>query len=155
MPDTVITIRPFTPTDAPQMRRLVLNGLGDHFGTIDETMNPDLDDITATYHDADAAIVIAERDGEIVGCGILIPEDEAAGRLVRMSVRGDQRGQGLGKRLVRELLAAARERGYTAVVCETTEDWTDAIALYRSCGFTEIGRWGGDTHFTIDLSAHE
>jgi ribosomal protein S18 acetylase RimI-like enzyme len=137
------------------MRRLVLNGLGDHFGTIDESMNPDLDDITASYHETGAAIVIAERGGEIVGCGILIAEDERTGRLVRMSVRGDQRGQGLGKRLVRELLAAAHERGYTTVVCETTEDWADAIALYRSCGFTEVGCWDGDMHFSIDLTVHE
>jgi ribosomal protein S18 acetylase RimI-like enzyme len=154
MPDTT-SIRPFTPADAPEMRRLVLNGLGDHFETIDETMNPDLDDITASYHEAGAAIVVAERGGEIVGCGILIREDDETGRLVRMSVRGDQRGQGLGKRLVRELLAAAEMRGYARVVCETTDDWADAIALYRSCGFTEVGRWGGDIHFTIDLSAQE
>lgn len=153
MSDT-ISLRPFTSADAPAMRRLILNGLGDHFGTIDETMNPDLDDITASYHDRGAAIVVAERGGEIVGCGILVQEDEASGRLVRMSVRGDQRGQGLGKRLVRELLEAARARGYAKTVCETTDDWADAIALYRSCGFTEVGRWDGDIHFTIDLDPH-
>lgn len=151
MSDT-IALRPFIPTDASAMRLLVLNGLGDHFGTIDETMNPDLDDITASYHEAGAEIVIAERGGEIVGCGILVQEDGTSGRLVRMSVRGDQRGQGLGKRLVRELLGIAQSRGYMRVVCETTDDWADAIALYRSCGFTEVGRWGGDIHFTIDLS---
>lgn len=154
MSDT-IALRPFTSADAPAMRRLILNGLGDHFGTIDETMNPDLDDITASYHATGAAIIVAERGGEIVGCGILIQEDETTGRLVRMSVRGDQRGQGLGKRLVWELLEAARVRGYAKAVCETTDDWADAIALYRSCGFTEVGHWGGDIHFAVDLNPCE
>jgi ribosomal protein S18 acetylase RimI-like enzyme len=147
----LLELRPFVASDAPAMRRLVLNGLGDHFGTIDETMNPDLDDITAHYHDTGATIIVAERKSEIVGCGVLMREDERTGRLVRMSVRGDQRGQGLGKRLVRELLAAAEARGYEKVVCETTEDWADAIGLYRSCGFADVGVWDGDMHFAIDL----
>lgn len=152
MPDeSPITFRPFSPADAAPMRALVLQGLGDHFGTIDETLNPDLDDITLTYHETGAAIVIAERNGEMVGCGILIDEGDDAGRLVRMSVRGDQRGQGLGKRLVRALVDEARARGKTRVVCETTDDWHDAIGLYRSCGFSEIGRWGGDAHFEFRL----
>lgn len=148
----LLVLRPFVAADAAAMRTLVLNGLGDHFGTIDETMNPDLDDITASYHETGAAIVVAERNEEIVGCGILVREDDESGRLVRMSVRGDQRGQGLGKRLVRELLTAAESRGYGRVVCETTEDWADAIALYRSCGFTAVGIWDGDMHFTIDIT---
>lgn len=146
-----IVLRRFEPRDAAPMRALVLAGLGDHFGTIDETMNPDLDEITGVYHDAGAYVVIAEERGEIVGCGILIDEDAHTGRLVRMSVRSDQRGKGIGKRLVRALLDQARARGQQRVVCETTEDWNDARALYRSCGFAEIGQWGGDTHFSIDL----
>ena len=146
-----IAFRPYSPADAQPMRTLVLQGLGDHFGSIDETMNPDLDDITRFYEAAGAAIVVAERGGEIVGCGILIDEPPDAGRLVRMSVRGDQRGQGLGQRLVHALLDEARRRGKHRVVCETTDDWHDAIGLYRSCGFTEIGRWGGDAHFELVL----
>ena len=152
MPDeSTILLRPYTAADAQAMRALVLQGLGDHFGTIDETLNPDLDDITRVYHDAGAAIVIAERAGEIVGCGILVDEPPDAGRLVRMSVRDDQRGQGLGKRLVRALIDEARTRNHARVVCETTDDWHDAIGLYRACGFDEIGRWGGDAHFELRL----
>src|SRR5690242_17481186 len=41
-----LVLRQFAPHDASAMRQLVLAGLGDHFGIIDETMNPDLDDIT-------------------------------------------------------------------------------------------------------------
>jgi ribosomal protein S18 acetylase RimI-like enzyme len=152
MPDeSTIVLRPYTAADATPMRALVLQGLGDHFGAIDETMNPDLDDITRVFHETGAAIVIAERAGEIVGCGILIDEPPDAGRLVRMSVRSDQRGRGLGKQLVRALLDEARTRGKARVVCETTDDWHDAIGLYRACGFDEIGRWGGDAHFEFRL----
>jgi GNAT superfamily N-acetyltransferase len=68
-------------------------------------------------------------------------------------VRKDQRGQGLGKRLVHALIEEARTRGYARVVCETTDTWTDAITLYTRCGFIEIGRWDGDAHFELRLSS--
>jgi hypothetical protein len=35
---------------------------------------------------------------------------------------------------------------------ETTEDWWDAIGLYRSCGFREVGVWDGDRHFVLELT---
>lgn len=145
------SLRPFTINDAAAMRALVLAGLRDHFGQLDDRLNPDLDDITGNYHDAGAAIIVAESAGELVGCGILVAEEADTGRLVRMSVRSDQRGKGIGTSLARALLAQARERGYRRVICETTTSWSDARALYRSCGFHEIGEWGGDTHFSIDL----
>ena len=146
-----ITIRPFDPNDAPAMRELVLEGLGDHWGTIDYTLNPDLDDIAGVYHDAGSAILIAEREGNVVGCGILIDESPDTGRLVRMSVRKDQRGQGLGKRLVYALIEEARSRGHTRVVCETTDTWQDAITLYLRCGFHEVARRDGDVHVEMNV----
>lgn len=141
------SLRPFVPADAVAMRALVLAGLGEHWGVIDESLNPDLDNITGVYYEAGAMIIVAERDGELVGCGVLIDEPPDAGRLVRMSVRSDQRGQGLGKQLVFALLDEARHRGYARVVCETTDTWTDAIALYTRCGFREVAHHDGDVHF--------
>jgi ribosomal protein S18 acetylase RimI-like enzyme len=49
--------------------------------------------------------------------------------------------------LVAELESIASARGYRRLVCETTHDWTDAIALYTATGFTEIGVWDDDRHF--------
>ncbi|CAA9269377.1 MAG: hypothetical protein AVDCRST_MAG93-2561, partial [uncultured Chloroflexia bacterium] len=40
-----LAIRPFTPADQKAARDLVLDGLGEHFGWIDTSRNPDLDDI--------------------------------------------------------------------------------------------------------------
>ena len=147
-----VALRPFLPGDALAMRELVLAGLGDHWGEIDCSLNPDLDDIVGVYHDAGAAIIVAERDGELVGCGILVDEPPDAGRLVRMSVRSDQRGQGIGMKLVAALLDEARNRGQARVVCETTDTWTDAITLYLRCGFTETSRQNGDIHFERRLN---
>jgi ribosomal protein S18 acetylase RimI-like enzyme len=147
-----VTIRPFTPADQTATRRLVLNGLGDHFGQIDETMNPDLDDIETHYLTPGHRFVLAERDGTLVGAGALIEETPDTGRLVRMSVDSAHRGQGIGRTLVTHLVAEARARGYHRVVIETNDDWWDAIGLYRACGFIEFDRHSGDVHMALDLT---
>ena len=159
-----MTLRPFEPDDQPSLRRLVLDGLGDHWGTIDERLNPDLDDIAGWYGPLDGYTVVAsvEPDGRIVGGGTLHRDGDPAdrtGRLVRMSVDKTLRGRGLGRRLVEHLVAEAARRGYAAVVCETTDTWQDAIALYRRSGFAEVGHvvgeFGGDVHFRLDLDPVE
>lgn len=148
---SLVTIRPFRPEDQQTVRALVLAGLGDHFGQIDETKNPDLDDITANYVSRGARVVVAEIDGVTVGAGTLVEEGPGVGRLVRMSVARDQRGRGIGRQLVTHLLDEARRRGYRRVVVETTDDWQDAIGLYRACGFQTEGFRDGDIHMYLDL----
>ena len=148
-----VTLRPFAPGDQPALRRLVLDGLGDHWGAIDETLNPDLDDVAGWYGPLDGYTVVAcaGPDGRIVGGGTLYRDDAHTARLARVSVDRTLRGQGLGRRLVAHLVQVARERGYVAVVCETTDTWQDAIGLYLRCGFTEVDRRDGDAHFRLDL----
>lgn len=146
-----LRIRPFVAADQASVRGLVLAGLGDHWGTIDETMNPDLDDIAHHYVEPGHLVVVAEIDGRLVGTGTLMTETAESGRLVRMSVAADARGRGIGKRLVAHLLAAATARGFSRVWVETTETWEDAIALYRSCGFIVDGFRDGDIHMYLDL----
>jgi ribosomal protein S18 acetylase RimI-like enzyme len=153
MTEPSYVIRPFTATDQAAVRALVLAGLGDHWGFIDETLNPDLDDIAAAYPlETSLFLVVEDRTGELIGAGCLTEDDPSTGRLVRMSVASSARGQGIGRRLVHELETAARTRGYTRLVCETTEDWTDAVGLYRATGFTETGIHNGDRHFEKRLT---
>ena len=146
------TIRPFVPADQAAARALILTGLGEHWGFIDETLNPDLDDIAVAYPPESAVfLVVEDRDGALIGAGCVFEEDAETGRIVRMSVARTERGRGIGRRLVSELEAAARQRGYHRLVLETTEDWTDAIGLYQATGFTEIGIHDGDRHFEKQL----
>ncbi len=148
MSATTVTIRPFRTADQSAARALILDGLGEHWGYIDETINPDLDDIAAAYpsHRADF-LVVEDELGALIGTAGLVRDDEETGRIVRMSVDKSSRGRGIGKRLVAELEAIARQRGYYRLVCETTHDWADAIALYKFTGFTELGVWNDDRHF--------
>jgi GNAT superfamily N-acetyltransferase len=135
-----IIIRPFEPRDQIAARQLILNGLGEHFGWIDETRNPDLDDIETSYIQRGHAFVVAEIDGEPIGTGGLITVDAKTARVVRMSVRRNHRRKRIGGALVTHLLDVARQRGFTRVIVATERGWDDAIGLYKHCGFTEYAR---------------
>ncbi len=69
-----------------------------------------------------------------------------------MSVDRAHRGQGIGRTLVTHLVAEARARGYRRVVIETNDDWSDAIGLYRACGFIEFDRHDGEIHMAMELT---
>ncbi|MBN1874342.1 MAG: GNAT family N-acetyltransferase [Anaerolineae bacterium] len=144
-----IIIRPFQAEDQEVVKTLILDGLVEHWGFLDPTKNPDLDDIAASYKDG--VFLTAWLDGELAGTGALIPEDEVSLRIVRMSVAKYLRRQGIGRVLLERLCAHTRAAGYRQVVLETTSTWKNAIAFYTRFGFRIIGAWDGDTHFVLEL----
>jgi len=141
-------LRDFRQDDQRSLRQLVLDGLAERWGDdYDPTANPDLDDIWATYVARGSEVVVAEHDDVIVGAGTLRPEPDGRGRILRMSVAASHRRRGVARSIVQELFARADRRGLDPVVVLTDTPWTSAIALYRSCGFTELDLLNGDTEF--------
>jgi len=72
--------------------------------------------------------------------GVLAPRGADDADVQTIGVVERMRGRGLGRRLLRELLAAAAERGARRVFLEVRADNIAAQSLYRAFGFTEIGR---------------
>ncbi len=149
MADDGVTIRPFRPEDQAAAKALILAGLVEHFGYLDPTRNPDLDDIAATY--AGGTFLLAWRGDEIVGTGALVHEREGVARIVRMSVDAPVRRRGIGTQVLQALCEHARAAGYRQIVLETTSTWHEVVAFYRRNGFRLVGSWDGDTHFAMDL----
>jgi ribosomal protein S18 acetylase RimI-like enzyme len=146
-----LVIRSFSSADQQEVRRLILDGLGDHFSFIDETLNPDLDDIAKHYLERGHAVLVAMSGDKLVGTGALLREAERKGRLVRISVSKESRRRGIGRELVVRLLHVARQRRYRRILVETNHDWYDAIALYQSHGFVEYDRDEESIHMYLDL----
>lgn len=146
-----LLIRPFSSKDQREARLLILSGLGDHFGTIDESLNPDLDDITAHYLTPGHAFVIADLSGVVVGTGGLIREAEGTGRLVRMSVKREYRRLGIGRKLVEHLLHLASQQKLGRILVETNRDWVDAIRLYQSHGFVAYAEDEESIYMALNL----
>jgi len=47
--EPVIRLRRFDPTDQEDAKALILAGLADHWGELDPTLNPDLNNIAESY----------------------------------------------------------------------------------------------------------
>jgi GNAT superfamily N-acetyltransferase len=127
--------------------------LGERWGWIDRTLNPDLDDIAATF--ADGVFLVGYLGGILVATGALLPEVTNEGlhalRVVRMSVRADLRGQGIGRRMLDALLDWAATRPCPLIVLETTSTWTDAVRFYHRYGFQLVREHDGETHMQLSI----
>ena len=98
-------------------------------------------DIAALSDPAVTFLVV--RDGpEAVGCGALLRDPRGWGEVKRMVVRPDRRGRGIGRRVLAELEAIAREARLPLLRLETGIHNTEALALYRGTGFVECAPFG-------------
>lgn len=146
-----VHVRPFERDDQAAIRRLILEGLGEHFGFIDETINPDLADIHHHYIWAGDTFLVATTGDEIVGAVALSAENESVGRLERMSVALACRRRGIATALVGHLVTAAQERNFSRMVLAVQVPWIEAIGFYESCGFVEYARDEVHVHMELHL----
>lgn len=148
-----IGLSDFEAEDQGAVKSLILAGLADHWGTVDEKLNPDLDDIAASHENG--RVIVVRLDGVIVATGTIVPSGPAAAEIRRMSVRASCRRTGIGRLIVEELLTTARLWGAADVLLETTAHWDDVVAFYLSCGFKvtheETGPFGIDMWFRRQL----
>ena len=136
-------VRRFRAGDQRAARALILEGMSEHWGSIDEELNPDLDDIESSF--AAGVFLVACQGRAIVGTGSLMPDSGETARLARMSVAAGHRRRGLGRRLLEALLDEARSRGFAWIALETEADWHDAVGFYRASGFEPLERRGSRT----------
>ena len=146
----MIKIKPFRLADQVPVKALVLEGLAEHWGFLDESKNPDLDDIAKNY--AEGIFLVAWRDEEIVGTGAFIPRSAEQVEIVRMSVKKELRRQGIGRKILTELCQRAEQAAYREVILETTATWQGVIDFYRQFGFEITHYQNGDVYFKLDLN---
>lgn len=82
-------------------------------------------------------IWIVESAGQIVGSVAIVEFSQEEAQLRWLLLHPDLRGRGLGRRLVEEALAFAREAGYSSVFLWTVDSLPAAAGLYKSAGFRE------------------
>ena len=144
-----IFLKPFQPDDQSAARSLILAGLVEHWGWLDQSKNTDLDDIATSYQGA--YFLVAHQDGQVIGTGALLHITDDTSEVVRMSVAPAHRRQGVGRLILRSLLDHAKKTGMRRVILETTATWLEVIEFYKSAGFELTHFQGEDAYFRLDL----
>ncbi len=112
---------------------------------------------------ANEGVWIVELDGRHAGSLALTDEGDGRGAVRWFVLDPELRGQGLGRRLVGELIEKARDARYEELWLETFSDLRAAAHIYRSHGFevlwSETGpRWGREEmtyqHYELSLDSH-
>jgi DNA-binding MarR family transcriptional regulator/GNAT superfamily N-acetyltransferase len=95
----------------------------------------------ATQHDpANERCWIAEVDGERVGCVFIVrnADDPTVAQLRCLLVDPKGRGLGVGKRLVDECIAFAKNAGYAKMMLWTNDILVSARRIYQAAGFSLV-----------------
>jgi L-amino acid N-acyltransferase YncA len=88
--------------------------------------------------------LVARRDGTVVGWAALAPVSARAVYSgvaeVSVYVARAGRGSGVGRTLLRELVARAEDAGFWTLQAGVFPENEASVALHRSCGFRVVGR---------------
>ncbi len=137
---TTVSLRLMSRADADRIvafaRELLPNDL--LFLSIDITDHGAVARWIESAEEGRAIVVIAERDGDMVGYAALLHDQVTWQRHlgeIWVHVGPRWRSRGLGGELTREISAIARERGLRKFVARMTPDQTGAISTFERLGF--------------------
>lgn len=140
MSDTLV-LRAATVADAPAIAATIAAAFAQYRGRLvpeSGAFRETAEGIAAELG-RDAGAIVAERNGEMVGCAVisLLDGDLYFGRL---SVRPEARGLGLAKRLIAAVEDEARRRGLPGVRLGVRIALPDNQRLFHALGYREISR---------------
>jgi putative acetyltransferase len=146
----MIEIRPVQPNEWMDAKRVVYRvafvifGGGrplEEFITYHESIHElkDMDDIQKSYFENGGTFLGMFQDGEMICTGALRRIDDGTCELKRLWLLNEYHGQGLGYRMLQELLTIARDMGYRRIWLETDPvAQSRALEFYKRSGFHEI-----------------
>ena len=153
----MINIRPIQPHEWTQAKRVVyrvahivfndprpLEQSIAYYESIRELK--DMDDIQKNYFENGGIFLAMFDDDEMICTGAIRKLDDEMCELKRLWLLHKYHGQGLGYRMLIELLKIARDRGYKRMWLQTDIDAQSRAAdFYRQIGFYEIPHYGDRT----------
>lgn len=117
--------------------------------------DPTTDDLYGLFGVRGARYFIADHPSGILGGGGIFPSrglPPDTCELVKMYLRREARGIGLGRHLIALCIEEARMAGYRRVYIETMPELRKAVGIYERFGFRYLDGPMGDTgHFGCDV----
>jgi ribosomal protein S18 acetylase RimI-like enzyme len=103
-----------------------------------QRFDDELAGLPGKYAEPDGCFLLADDNGELVGCVALRKVTDQDAEMKRLYVRPAARGTGAGQVLAERVIAEARARGYRRLCLDTLPHMTAAIRLYRRLGFVDV-----------------
>jgi phosphinothricin acetyltransferase len=131
-----------TPEDWPSVHRIYLEGIATQEATFETTVAQDWQswDESHLHHSR----MVAVRDGTVVGWAALSPVSRRTVYRgvaeVSVYVAVNARHQGIGTRLLAELITASEEAGIWTLQAAVFPENRATVRLQRAAGFREVGR---------------
>jgi GNAT superfamily N-acetyltransferase len=95
------------------------------------------------------ALLLGYENGEPVACGAVHVIRPRIAEVKRMFVVPRAQGRGLGRALLDALESTAIGLGCDVTRLDSTESLAEAMALYRSAGYVEIGDYNHNPNATV------
>jgi putative acetyltransferase len=152
-----INIATIEPQDNSGLAEIIRGALAEFGANKPGTVyyDPTTDALFELFQTAGSIYFVAKEQGEIIGGAGIFPSNElpeGVCELVKMYLKKEVRGRGLGKLLIEKCLTTAKEMGYQKVYLETLPELRKAVSVYEKFGFRYLEAPMGDTgHFGCDV----
>lgn len=146
-------VRDIKPEDNAQLAALIRN-VSAEYGLSEEkgfsVADPTLDSLYEVYDTQNSHYWVVEQNGKIFGGAGIAPVkgDESICELQKMYFLPELRGKGLARTLAVKCFKEARKLGFSQIYLETTDNLSEATALYESLGFEPVEEPIGSTGHT-------
>lgn len=149
----MITIRPIQPHEVAVAKHLIYQVAHQVFQdtrALEESIAyyesrnqlHDMDTLQESFFENDGIFLVMCNGDQIIGTGAVRKIDKEICELKRLWLLFEYHGQGLGYRMMQELLAFARQKGYSRMRLETDRGvQSRAFEFYKRLGFYEIPRY--------------
>src|SRR5699024_9191119 len=82
--------------------------------------------------------LVAEINGQRIGVLVLLHTKPNTVEIMNIAVDEDYQGRGIGKQLIHNAIAIAKEEGYQVIEIGTGNSSISQLSLYQKCGFRMV-----------------
>ena len=145
----MITIRPITTAEIPAARRVILQMAYDIYGWeggLEASIRyweasgefDDMANVEEQYFQNCGLFLVVLDDKKVIGSGAVKKFNASTAELKRLWLLEEYHGQGIGYRVVSQLIDFSQTNNYKRIILQTSPEQTRAITFYKKLGFQEI-----------------
>ncbi len=152
MVNHTLIIRAINPNDNTYLAKIIRSALEEFGANKPGTVyyDPTTDALFDLFQTPGSAYFVAEEEGEILGGAGFFPTKglpDGVAELVKMYLRPEARGRGLGKLLINNTEEMAKKMGYNGLYLESMPELINALTMYEKMGYHYLeGPMGNSGH---------